>query len=193
MLAVPSNPGESPELSNLKTHLIKYLGLKDPTQIERAEFIEAVDLPSKYQEGYDFLNDNRLANTMIAIVPDDMWIKGGQPSESHAENNLILFKESYYKGNDEIGWMVHELAHCLRFKEAEGKYNEDSQTCAFEDIKSQYIYPNNRVEAYAFLQQFRYLKGKGKTCDDIIKTLKGLYKEEDFQFFNKLLDQAFRL
>ncbi|HJN05134.1 MAG TPA: hypothetical protein QF480_00830 [Bacteroidales bacterium] len=67
-------------IKNLKQHLIEYWGLEDVKEIERVQFVETCNLPPQHQKGYDFLNDNRLAGTMIAVVPDDMWIKGDQPS-----------------------------------------------------------------------------------------------------------------
>ena len=121
-------------ISNFKKHLVKYWGLKDATQIEKATFVETQNLPARHKESYDFLNDDQLAKTMIGVVPDLMWVKGHQPSESSAEHDLILVKESYYNGADEIGWMVHELAHCLRFKEASDTYEKDSATFAFDDL-----------------------------------------------------------
>ena len=177
-----------PRISNLKKFLTEYWGLKDGKEVERVQFTEAINLPPQHQKGYDFLNDRRLAGTMIAIVPDDMWVKGDQPSESSAENDLILFKESYFNGSDDIGWMVHELAHNLRFKDKEEAYEPDSRTQAFDDIKSEYPYPNNRVEAYTFLQQFRYLREKGVGREAIRKMLRQDYEEADFRFFDRILD-----
>ena len=178
-------------ISNLKKFLVEYWNLEDAKQIERVQFIEAINLPSQHQKSFKFLNDDRLAGTMIAVVPDDMWIKGDQPSESDAENDLILFKESYYGGADNIAWMVHELAHCLRFKDTKDDYGRDSQTYAFENIKSEYAYPNNKVEAYTFLRQFKYLKEKGVTRNNIRKMLGEHYEAEDFKFFDRILKQVF--
>lgn len=181
-------------LATLRPFIVQYAkeawGKK--CEIEKVQLIEAVNLPSQYQKGYEFINDNALAGVMIAIVPDDMWGKGDQPSESSAENGLILFKASYFSGNDDIGWMVHELSHCQRYQNQPDAYSKDSGIYAFDDLGSEYAYPNNKVEAFTFLQQFRYLREQGKTREDIKEMLKADYDEEkDFPFFDKLLDQAF--
>ena len=91
---------------------------------EEAVFIKVANLPPQYQKGYDFINDPRLADITIGIVPDEAWEKGDQPSESDAEKGLILFKKSYYEGNDDIGWMVHELSHCQRYKNEPNTYQK---------------------------------------------------------------------
>lgn len=181
-------------LATLKPFVAKYA--KDAwgkeCEIEKVQFIEAINLPSHYQKAYDFVNDHKLAGIMIAVVPDDMWGKGDQPSESSAENGLILFKASYFGGNDDIGWMVHELSHCQRYQNEPIAYDRDLGTYAFDDLKSKNPYPNNKVEAFTFLQQFKYLREEGKTRENIREMLKADYDEEkDFPFFEKLLDQVF--
>lgn len=151
---------------------------------EETVFIKAVNLPPQYQKGYDFINDPGLADVTIGIVPDEAWEKGDQPSESRAEQGIILFKKSYYEGNDDIGWMVHELSHCQRYKNEPDTYQKDSGN----------TYPDNKVEAFTFSQQFKYLKEQGKTREEITEMLvgeNGDYKKTDMLFFNKLLDQVF--
>lgn len=233
-------------ITKIKQHLTEYWGLKDATEIkklDRIQFIEACNLSGQHEKAYSFLNDERLAGIMIAVVPDDMWVKGAQPSESKAENNLILFKESYFKGADDVGWMAHELAHCQRFLDSsspQGKtqqevYSEDSETPAFPDIikykeipkkevegeiahltqaggqeeriaylrhllessagdtvKMAVYYPNNKVEAHTFTMQFRYLKERGVSRENIKTMLRQEYEEEDFKFFDRLLDDVFK-
>jgi len=175
----------------IKEHLIEYWELKDKSQVERVHFIEAFNLPLQHRKSYGFMNDDRLAGTMIAVVPDDLWIKGSQPSESSAENDLIMFKESYFRGNDNIGWMTHELTHCLRYKNAAKDYNQDLSTFAFDDLKSDFAYPNNKVEKTAFSRQFEYLKGQGKTREEILGMISKEYSENDLPFFKRLIDRIF--
>lgn len=90
--------------------------------------------------------------------------------------------------------MLHELAHCKRFLDSNSPevYQKDTQTFAFDDIKSKYPYPNNKVEEYAFAQQFEYLKSHGKIKEEITDLLREHYKEEDFLFFNKILDKVYK-
>lgn len=103
-------------LPKIQQHLTKYYEIENPIVLERFQYIEAVNLPEQYQESLDFFNDERLAETMIIVVPDDLWVKGDQPSESSAENDIILFKQNYFEGSDNIAWMTHELAHCQKQK-----------------------------------------------------------------------------
>lgn len=184
--------------------VMKYLLTEDDRFTDKGEkladiqFVEAINLPEKYKKAYDFMHDDRLAGTMIAIVPDAAWGNKGEPSESVAQHDLILIKASYFKGNDDIGWMAHELGHCQRFKDKpEGKdYEKDMGTYAFDDLQSVATYPNNMVEAHAFLRQFQFLKQEGRKRGDILAMLKKDYSgetsENDFRFFNKLLDRVFK-
>lgn len=48
--------------------------------------------------------------------------------------------------------MVHELSHCQRYTNEPDTYQKDSGES----------YPDNKVEAFAFLQQFKYLKEQEK-------------------------------
>lgn len=133
----------------------------------------------------------------IYVIPDKMWRKS-QPSESAAEQQLISFRESYFESAekpDEVAWMLHELAHCKKFLDSDSKekYHKDMETFAFDDIKSEYPYPNNKVEEYAFDQQFEYLKRQGKTKEEIAGLLKEYFKEDNFLFFNKILDKIYKI
>jgi hypothetical protein len=181
--------------SELQQYLKDYLNLDSPEKMESIKFVEAKDLAGEYGEQYKFLNDERLANTIIAIVPDQLWIKGQQPSESDAKRGLILFREGYLNNprqqtKDRIAWMSHELGHVQRFKNNGAAYKSDTETVAFDDIGFE-TYPNNKVEEHAFTRQFEYLKSQGVTKDQIFEMLKGDYEGEDFKFFGKLLDKTF--
>ncbi len=186
-------------IDDIKKYLVevddRFMG-NGKEKVDKIQFIEAINLPGKYKKAYDFLHDERLAGTMIAIVPDDAWGTKGEPSESVAQHDLILFKASYFNGNDNIGWMAHELGHCQRFKDKPKEYDKDMGVYAFDDIQSQVTYPNNKVEAHAFLRQFQYLKKSGKKIEEILTMLKKDYSgdtgENDFKFFNKLLDQVYK-
>jgi hypothetical protein len=177
--------------------LREYLDLKEGS-VERIELLKAKNLPENYQTQREALKDQRLENVTIAIIPDDLWVKGKerQPTESHAERQLVLVKQSYYeeqKNPDEIAWMLHELAHCQNFldsKSAEA-YEKNMQTFAFEDLKTEYPYPNNPVEQATFTKQFQYLKERGESRENILKMLAQYYDKEDFPFFNRLLDSVY--
>lgn len=179
---------------NAKKFLSEYFKDKDidPAEAENISLINIENLPPQYKEQIDLLRDPRLSSTLVAVVPEKIWVKSKQPSESNAENDLVLFRADYLGSKDEIAWMFHELAHCLRFKDAPEQYQADSQTPAFDDVKSEYLYPNNKVEEYAFRRQFEFLKQKGLSREQIIEKLKADYQEPtDFKFFDKLLDQLY--
>ena len=183
-------------MAEQKDYLIEYLQLDLPEKAEGIKFIKAEELPAEYGEQYRFLNDKRLAETLIAVIPDQFW-KKGQPSESNAGRNLILFRDGYFNDQqqeikDGIAWMIHELAHCQKFEDPKekNKYEEETNTVAFEDIGTD-NYPNNRVEEHAFTKQFEYLYNNGVTREQILEMLKNYYNEEDYKFFNRLLDKVF--
>lgn len=186
---------QSPEQSGIKQHLQEYLGLKEGA-VERIGLLKVVDLPKNYQAQREALHDERLDRVTIAVVPDDLWVKGSLPSESSAENQLILIKQSYFEAQenpDEIAWLCHELAHCQNFFDSESPevYQGNMQRFAFEDLKAEYPYPNNPVEQHAFTKQFQYLKEQGKSREDVLVMLGKYYHEEDFPFFNRLLDSVY--
>lgn len=180
---------------DLQKYLQEYLELKEG-DVERIGLSKAKDLPKNYQEQRETLNDERLDKVTIAVIPDNLWVKGSQPSESHAEKQLILVKQSYFETQenpDEIAWMLHELAHCQNFLDSESaeSYQKGAQTFAFEDLKAEYPYPNNQVEQSTFTKQFQYLKKQGKSREDILAMLGKYYDQEDFPFFNRLLDSIY--
>ena len=192
----PQNPNpEEPSSSDLQKHLQEYFELQEGV-VERIELLKVKDLPKNYQTQREALHDERLNGFTIAIIPDDLWVKGDAPSESSAENYLISIKQSYFENQenpDEIAWIIHELAHCQKFLDSESAeaYQKDMQTFAFEDLKTEYSYPNNPVEQYTFTKQFRYLKEQGKNRENVLTMLSEYYKEEDFPFFNRLLDSVY--
>jgi len=229
---------QAPELSVIKQHLQEHLGLKEDG-IEKVSLLKTKNLPEHYQAQREALHDERLDKITIAVVPDDLWVKGSQPSESSAENQLILIKQSYFEAQenpDEIAWLSHELSHCQNFLNSESpeEYQGNMQKFAFEDI-ARYMsisrkdleqelnqavshgvsedeltrlkqllestnedsiqvpiyYPNNPVEQYTFTKQFQYLKEQGKSREEVLAMLGEHYEEEDFPFFNRLLDGVY--
>jgi len=176
-------------------YLKNCLELKDG-DMEKVESLKAKDLPENYQKQFQFLKDERLNNIDILIIPDALWKKGKQPSESDALNNIISIKQSYFKApekNDEIAWMTHELAHCQVFLDSVSPddYKKNSREFAFPDLESEYSYPNNMVEQVTFTKQFQFLKENGKNREDIIKMINDYYHKEDLPFFNRVLDTVF--
>lgn len=176
-------------------YLKSFLELKDG-DAEKIESLKAKDLPENYQKQLEFINDKRLDNVNIVVIPDNLWIKGKQPSESDAENNIILIKQSYFKSGektDEIAWMTHELGHCQVFLDSKNSedYQKKMEEFAFTDIETEYSYPNNLVEKVAFTKQFQFLKEQGKSRESIIGMIKKYYQEEDMAFFDKVLNSVF--
>ena len=177
-------------------YLKNYLELKD-ADIERLILLKVKDLPKNYQKQREALNDKRLDDINIAIIPDDLWVKGSQPSESDAENNIISIKQSYFETKenpDEIAWMVHELTHCQTFLDSvtPEDYQKNMERFAFDDLKTEYSYPNNPVEQATFTKQFQFLKEEGKNREDIVKMISNYYHEEDLPFFNRILDGVYK-
>jgi len=184
------------DFSATKEYLSEYLELNTPQETEQIRFMEASDLEGEYAEQLQYLDDERLTHSIIAIVPDQFWPAGKLgPSESNAKRNLILFRESYFTGEpdrprDEIAWMLHELAHLSRYKNDPDGYQADSETLAIESVGSERSYPNNKVEQFTFTKQFEFLTKKGLSEDRILKLLEEYYNERDSLFFRQLLSQV---
>jgi hypothetical protein len=85
------------------------------------------------------------------------------------------------------------LAHCQNFLDSESAeaYQKNMQTFAFDDLRTEYTYPNNRVEQQTFAKQFQYLKEQGRSREDVLTMLGKYYHEEYFPFFNRLLDGVY--
>jgi len=162
----------------------------------KINFFKTADLNKQYRLQLTAMHDARLDNVTIAVVPDAVWTKGRQVSESDAGNMLILFKESYFRTHiypDKCAWMTHELAHCqyrLNCK-TEKFYQKKLKTYAYTDLQSNHPYPNNLVEQYAFAKQFQFLQKQGIHRVEIHGFLKVFYSDEDFIFFDRLLDEIF--
>lgn len=178
-------------------YLAEYMGI-DIQDAEKIKFVEADNLrdySEHYNEQYKYLKDNRLENIKIGIVPDDTWKKGSQPTESLANDFLILVKESYFKNEkpDRLAWVLHELAHCKYFYGvgSSEEYEENREKLAFVDIETE-SYPNNIIEKYTFTEQFKFLKEEGETREQVVEMLREYYDDEtDFLFFDKILDEIY--
>lgn len=187
------------EQSGRKKDIQQYLGeylILEGEALEKVGLLRAKDLPKQYQSQLDSLHDERLDSVTFAVVPDDIWKKGKQPSESDAERQLVLIRQSYFEAQekpDDIAWISHELAHCQNLLDSESGavYQANMQKFAFEDLKTAYPYPNNPVEQFAFTKQFQYLKGQGRTREEIMTMLGQYYGEEDTPFFNRVLDGVY--
>ena len=71
------------------------------------------------------------------------------------------------------------------------EYQDNMQKYAFDDLGTEYTYPNNPVEQFTFTKQFQYLKEQGKSREDVLAMISKYYEEEDFPFFNRLLDNVY--
>lgn len=182
-------------VAELRKYLVDYLEIgpdKDPSGIR---FESAGALAGEYADQFDFLADRRLAAVEIAVVPDQLWIKGRQPSESHAARGLILMREGFYWDpakpvQDEPAWMTHELAHCQQFLDKREDYEKDSQRPAFPGIGLD-AYPNNKVEEYTFGRQFEYLRSRDVSRGRVAEMLQEQYDRSDFAFFDRILDRVY--
>jgi len=176
-------------------YLREYLGIEQK-DAERIDLLKVKTLSQPYQSQLEFFNDERLDEVTVAVVPDDLWHKGSQPSESAGERQLILVRRSYFEAienTDEIAWLCHELAHCQAFLDLDSpsEYENYMNKFAFDDLKTEHSYPNNPIERFTFTRQFQYLKGHGKSRGDISALIGGYYEKVDMPFFSRLLDDVF--
>ena len=88
---------------------------------------------------------------IVKIIPQNEWARGKEdPTEYDFDNKTIRVREDYDSASDPAGWMVHEKAH---------------HQFGSQDTSGQY--PNNPVEERAYKEQFKYLKNKGYTFEQI--------------------------
>ncbi len=73
--------GLGEESDEINEYLSQHLGLEE-TDAERITLMRAANLPKQYQSQLEFFHDERLDEVTVAVVPDDLWHKGSQPSET---------------------------------------------------------------------------------------------------------------
>lgn len=190
----PPIGGEVQKLNDLRNYLENYL--RD-NGIEAAEIkiIAPEELPDNFRKQFEELNDPRLADARIAIIPK-FW----KTSESHADRQLVLLNGEYFAGKDRIKWLTHELAHCQKYLDIEPKdglakkeiYEREMNTPAFSDIPAENNYPNNKVEEYAFARQIEALRKAGITREELLGMFKDYYQDEkDLVFINRIIDTIY--
>ena len=127
------------------------------------------------------------------IVKDCDWAKvsGGkmQPTQScpNGKDSFAMSKESYFYRN-EFYWLEHEAAHCIYYFEHSEK--------SFEYLP----YPDNEVERFAFLYQFKQMKKNGLSMNEAFELIKKAYvQSEDWEkipelkpFLLEILNQVFQ-
>jgi hypothetical protein len=149
-------------------------------------------MPKPFFHQFALFADARLDSVRVAVIPDKLWQKGSQVSESSARNSLISINEKYFSNkekSDEFGWFTHELGHCQKYFDAPKEYDKKSEESAFPEIQSGY--PNNQVELHAFTKQFEYLKGKGKAHDEVWQNMQQEYPQWAWEFLKKVLDRVY--
>lgn len=164
--------------------------IKNP-DLNKIKYIEPANFPPEFKKQFDSINDSRISKAVIIVIPKDMWGKGDQPSESHAEQGAILMREDYFLSGDKFAWTAHELGHLLKHEGAKETYEKDQEKPAFADISESIPYPNNVNELEAFTRQLQYLKSQGLQRDDAMKTL--IEAEPDYakhqRFFQRVMDR----
>jgi len=187
---------EKVEDSNLelKKYFQKHLKLNEE-ELASIQILEMKKLLDSYFHQLALFADARLESVRVAVIPDKLWQKGSQVSESSARNSLISINEKYFSNKenpDEFGWFTHELGHCQKYFDAPDKYEHQSEEPAFPEMQDKSTYPNNRVELHAFSKQFEYLKGKGKAREEVWQHLQQEYPQQDWEFLQKVLDRVYQ-
>lgn len=129
------------------------------------------ELPPFFKGQFEFFKNQQLATVAVAVIPNALWLKG-QPTESDAENGIILVSQSYFALADrmdqgeewqaELGWLSHEYGHCEKYSLDKEQYAKQAELPAYPDLAVA-VYPNNQNEAYAFRRQFEWLLSQGRT------------------------------
>ena len=126
------------------------------------------------------------------IVKDCDWaeVSGGklQPTQSYpnGKDSFAMSKESYFQKN-EFYWLEHEVGHCIYYFEHPEKN--------FEYLP----YPDNKVERFAFLYQFKQMKKNGLSMNEAFELIKKAYiQSEDWEkipeletFLLEIINQAY--
>lgn len=106
----------------------------------------------------------------IKIISRREWGLKADPTEYVYEKQTILIREDYFsqmKKNNPLThhWFVHEFAHHIQLKSMGIDYIKEDKS----------LYPDNKVERYAFAYQFYYLMEK-KCC----QTIQELFDRDHF-------------
>jgi len=120
--------------------------------------------------------NNFIYETKIVVDDSTFPPQKIDPTQYDAENDIILVKSSYDTVKDPAGWMVHEKVHAkLRNTPDDGKQ-----------------YPSNSIERAAYTEQFKYLKQKGYTFDQIF-TIPTMEHKKRYYNILKNACEGFRL
>lgn len=116
---------------------------------------------------------NNVNTKVISLI---LWGSKKDPTEYDYPTQTIRIREDYFKQmgrKDPLShhWMFHEFAHYLLVE----KYGKDYITSTTG------MYPDNRIERFAFAYQFYYLM-ETRTCN----TLDDLFSKDPFFRHKKL-------
>ena len=112
----------------------------------------------------------------VKVVKKADWPEGkGDPTEYDMRNKTVNVRDDYDMDKDELGWMRHELAHY--------EFDRDGHK---DDGKE---YPENSEEAYAYGEQFAYLRG-ARGWTDFNDAMRKIGKKKHSKVLKKYWDSA---
>jgi len=91
-------------------------------------------------------------NQSLIVVDDSAFEGKDDPTQYNNEEEKIYVKSNYNVKEDKEAWIVHELGH-HRYRNKE------------DDNKP---YPYNKVERFAYQEQFKELKRRGFEFEDLL-------------------------
>ena len=141
--------------------------------------------PNDFIEQYNTLEPTYVNETIIIVVPNDwLWYKFNHLSEAHSKQKIILARKEYLIKMDISASFVHNLSHIQQYHQVgEQLFQKYRQEKVFKDLSI--IYPNNKMEYYAFSNQLSYLFRKNVPFVHFLDHMKQLSDEPEREIFFK--------
>ena len=136
-----------------------------------------------------------LSDVVLFSIPNkDFAFKGkNRTSEAHYKQKLILCNYEYIdRGDDPNASFIHNLAHIQQYQQiGEDLFNKYQSEKVFKDIDC--IYPNNKVESYAFSIELKYLKSMGVSGEFFMKFMSRYSNDANREdFFKRIIRDIYK-
>lgn len=176
-------------------YISNYLGIPLHDIKANSRLLFYTDFPEYLIQEFNYINNPLLNNVVIFIVPNEYFtFKGKHTSEAHYEQKLVLCNNYYIeRGNDPSASFIHNLAHILQYHTIGAQLFEKYRgEKVYKDIDT--LYPNNKIELYAFSMQLRYLYNKGIASEVFLNNMKQ-YSDEPCReiFYKRLISHIYKL
>lgn len=164
-------------------YIEEYLSLPLKMVKNNAVILYKTAWPENFIEQNNSLGGEFIKGTVLILVPNDwMSYKKGHVSEAHSKQKIILAQKDYIIKKDKSASFIHNLAHIQQYHEiGEELFTKYRNEKVFKDLSL--VYPNNKMEYYAFNIQLNYLFNKDIPLSFFLQHMKQYSDEPEREIF----------